>query len=261
MSILTCQIRDVPNHDEEEPVTATAESFTEQVPATHKTTAGSVEPTTRQLMRATVTTLFLDAGLSVLAYAGFRLAGASPFTALVAGAVVALARAGWVLARRREVDPFALFMVGIYVAGLATSFVTGSPRFLLVKESFGTAAAGLAFVLTCLRGKPLAFHASARVAAADPHERAEWEQLWVTEPVFRHRFVVMSLVIGGVLLAEAAVRIPFVFLLPVDVMAVVSPILTPVVITLTSVWAVRYGTGTEAAVKAAHADDEQQAAS
>ena len=114
------------------------------------------EPTQGQMLRATIVNLVWDAGLSVLVYVGFRLAGASPFVALVAGAVVALARAGWVLARRREVDPFALFMVGIYVVGLATSFLTGSPRFLLAKESFGTAAAGLAFVLTCLRGKPLA---------------------------------------------------------------------------------------------------------
>ena len=212
-------------------------------------------PTTGAMMRATVVTLFLDAGLSVLAYAAFRLGGASPFAALVAGAVVALARAVWVLVRRRELDPFALFMVGIYVVGLVTSLGTGSPRFLLVKESFGTAAAGLAFVLTCLRGKPLAFHASARIAAADPRERAEWEVLWTTEPVFRRRFLVMSLVIGGALLAEALVRIPFVFVLPVDVMAVVSPVLTPVVITLVAVWAVHYGAGTEAAVRASHEHD------
>lgn len=205
-----------------------------------------------QMLRATVVTLFLDAGLSVLAYGAARLLGASPFVALVVGAVVALARAGWVLARRREVDPFALFMVGIYVFGLATSFLTGSPRFLLAKESAGTAAAGLAFVLTCLRGKPLAYHAARRVAAPTEHESAEWEQLWATEPVFRHRFVVMSLVIGGALLLEAVVRLPLVFWLPTDVMAVVSPIMTPVVVTLTSIWSIRYGTGTEAAVRASH---------
>lgn len=210
------------------------------------------EPTSGEMMRATVVTLFLDAGLSVLAYVAFRVAGASPFSALVAGAVVALARAGWVLARRRQVDPFALFMVGIYVVGLALSFLSGSPRFLLVKESFGTAVAGLAFVLTCLRGKPLAYHASARVAAPTPEERAEWEVLWTTEPTFRHRFVVMSLVIGGALLAEAAVRIPFVFVLPIDVMAVVSPVLSPVVLTLVCVWAVHYGQRTPEVLRAEH---------
>lgn len=205
------------------------------------------------MLRATVGTLFLDAGLSVLAYAGFRLAGATPFVALLAGAVVALARAGWVLLRRRQLDPFALFMVGVYVVGLVTSFLTGSPRFLLVKESFGTAAAGLAFVLTCLRGKPLAYHAAARVAAPTRADREDWEEAWRTEPTFRRRFVTMSLVMGGAMLVEAAARIPLVFLLPVDLMAVLSPVLSPLVITATAVWAVRYGSRTPEVLEAERA--------
>lgn len=214
-------------------------------------------PGKAQILGALMVGLFLDAGLSVLAYAAARLIGWTPFSALVAGAAVAGLRALWVVVRRREVDPFALFMVGIFVVGLVTSLLTGSPRLLLVKESFGTAAAGLAFVLTCLRGKPLAFHASARVAAATPEERAQWEELWVTEPTFRRRFVTMSLVIGGALLVEALARIPFVFVLPVDVMAVASPILTPVVVTLVSVWAVHYGTRTPEVIEAEHAARER----
>ena len=241
--------------DQEDTMSAPTQS-TPTLPAGPATTAAPVlsspEPSSGQLLGATVVTLFLDAGLSVVGYGIARLAGASPFLALVVGALVALARAGWVLLRRREVDPFALFMVGIYVVGLVTSFFTGSPRFLLVKESFGTGAAGLAFLLTCLRGKPLAYHASARVAAPTPEERVEWEGLWTTEPTFRHRFVVMSLVIGGVLLAEALVRIPFVYVLPIDVMAVVSPVLTPVVITLVCVWAVHYGQRTPEVLRAEH---------
>ena len=69
---------------------------------------------------------------------------------------------------------------------------------------FVAAAAGLAFVVTCLRGKPLAYYASQRVAAPTDAERSEWSGFWATEPVFRRRFRVMSLVIGGALLADAA---------------------------------------------------------
>jgi hypothetical protein len=270
MSNWTCQILPMPIDDHETSSTASAgapdadqedtmsaltgsTAVTPAVPTTPAAPdASAAEPSSAQLLGATVMTLFLDAGLSVVAYGVARLAGATPFLALVVGALVALGRAGWVLLRRREVDPFALFMVGIYVVGLVTSFFTGSDRFLLVKESFGTGAAGLAFLLTCLRGKPLAYHASARVAAPTPEERAEWEGLWATEPTFRHRFTVMSLVIGGVLLAEALVRIPFVYVLPIDVMAVVSPVLTPVVITLVCVWAVHYGKRTPDVLRAEH---------
>jgi hypothetical protein len=157
-----------------------------------------------------------------------------------------------VVVRERKIDPFAVFMMGIFAIGLVLSLVTGSPRFLLVKESFGTGAAGLAFVLTCLRGKPLAYHASQRVAAPTVEERDAWARLWETEPIFRQRFRTMSLVIGGALLVEALVRIPMIYVLPIDAMAVLSPILTPVVITLTAVWAMHYGSATEEVVAKAH---------
>lgn len=210
------------------------------------------EPTRGQLLRAVMAGLFLDAGLSVAAYAIARLLGAPVFTALLAGTVAAALRVLWVVLRQRKIDPFAIFMMVIFGVGLLLSFWTGSPRFLLVKESFGTGVAGLAFVTTCLFGKPLAFHASARVAAATPDERAQWDDLWQTEPIFRRRFMIMSLVIGGALLFEALVRIPLVFVAPYDVMAVVSPFFTPVVVTATAWWSIHYGTGTEAAVEAAN---------
>ncbi|WP_375422863.1 VC0807 family protein [uncultured Friedmanniella sp.] len=203
------------------------------------------DPGKGQMIGALMVNLFLDAGLAILAYGVARLLGYSPFVGLIAGTVVAGLRVVWVVVRERKIDPFAAFMMGIFAIGLLLSLVTGSPRFLLVKESFGTGAAGLAFVLTCLRGKPLAYHASQRVAAPTAEERDEWAQLWETEPVFRSRFRTMSLVIGGALLVEAVVRIPLIYVLPIDVMAVLSPVLTPVVITLTSIWAVHYGSATE----------------
>lgn len=202
------------------------------------------DPSKGQMIGAVMVSLFLDAGLAVLAYGVARLLGFSPFVGLVAGTVVAGLRVTWVVIRQRRLDPFAVFMLGIFVLGLVLSLVTGSPRFLLVKESFGTGAAGLAFVLTCLRGKPLAYHASQRVAAPTVAERDQWAQLWVDEPIFRRRFRTMSLVIGGALLVEALVRIPLIYALPIDAMAVLSPLLTPVVVTLTSIWAVHYGTAT-----------------
>lgn len=216
------------------------------------------DPSQGQMLVAVMVNLFLDAGLSILAYAAFRLLGYSPFVALVAGTVVAGLRASYVIVRRRQVDPFAVFMLGIFAVGLLLSFFTGSPRFLLVKESFGTGAAGLAFVLTCLRGKPLAYHAAQRVAAPTANERAAWAELWETEPTFRRRFTVMSLVIGGALLVEALIRIPLIFVLPIDVMAVLSPVLTPVVITAASFWSIRYGSRTERVIAAEHAARQHQ---
>lgn len=204
------------------------------------------------MIRSLVVGLFLDAGLSVAAYGLARAFGASVFVALLAGAVVAGVRAVWVIIRRHEVDPFAVFMVGIFAVGLGLSLWSGSPRFLLVKESFGTGAAGLAFILTCLRGKPLAYYSSQRVAAPTAEERTAWDQLWVSEPVFRRRFKIMSLVIGGALVLEAGVRIALVFVLSPDAMVVISSVMAPVVLTLVCVWAVHYGTRTEEVLDELH---------
>ena len=196
-------------------------------------------PTSR--LPAMLGTLFLDAGLSIFTYLGLHWAGTSDYLALLAATVVAGLRAGYVIIRRREVDAFSIFMLFSFALGLGLSFLTGSPRFLLIKESFGTAASGLIFLITCLAGKPLMFYASQRFSAPTAEEREEWNRLWPVNAGFRRLFIVMSVVWGVTFLLEAALRIPLVFVLPVPVMATLSPILTPVVITVLLVWSVRYG--------------------
>ncbi|MBA8794381.1 intracellular septation protein A [Friedmanniella endophytica] len=189
----------------------------------------------------TFRTLFLDAGLSVGTYLVLHWLGTSDYVALLAATVVAGLRAAYVIVRRREVDAFSVFMLSTFAIGLGLSFVTGSARFLLVKESFGTGISGLIFLVTCLVGKPLMYYASQRFSAPTRAEREEWDGLWRTSAGFRRMFRVMSVVWGVAFLAEAALRIPLVLTLPVPVMATVSPLLTPVLITVLVVWSARYG--------------------
>ncbi len=190
-------------------------------------------------------TLFLDAGLSIFTYLGLHWAGRSDYVALLAATVVAGLRALYVILRRREVDAFSIFMLFSFALGLGLSFLTGSARFLLIKESFGTAASGLIFLITCLVGKPLMFYASQRFSAPTAEEREEWNRLWPVNPGFRRMFIVMSVVWGVVFLLEAALRVPLVFVVPVPVMATLSPILTPVMITVLMIWSARYGAKAE----------------
>jgi hypothetical protein len=200
-------------------------------------TVAEAEPDPSPL--SVIWTLFLDSGLSVGSYAVLRWLGESTYTALLTATIVAGIRAVYVIVRRREADAFALFMLFVFAMGLGLSFVTGSVDFLLVKESFGTGLVGLAFLITCLFGKPLMYYTSQRFAATTPDERARWQGLWQTTPSFRRHFRFMSIVWGVVFLGESLIRIPFVFLLPHDVMAVVSPLVTPVMITLLLVWTFR----------------------
>ena len=73
--------------------------------------------------------------------------------ALLASALVAGLRLGWGAVRQRSLNPFATVMLLVFGIGLALTFVSGDPRFLLVKESFVTGAVGLTFLVTALRGR------------------------------------------------------------------------------------------------------------
>jgi hypothetical protein len=178
--------------------------------------------------------LLWDAGLPLAAYYGLRLAGQSEQVALLAGAVLAALRIGWVAARHRKFDGVAALLTAVLAVGLVLSFVSGDARFILVKESFGTTAAGIVLLATA-RGNPLILVAVRAGSAAA--KRAEIDQ---APPAFRHAFVRMSVVWGIALLAEAALRVPLVYLLSPDLMAGLSVVLLLVVIGLLSLWTTWY---------------------
>jgi hypothetical protein len=55
--------------------------------------------------------------------------------------------------RERTLNLFATVMLIVFGLGLLLTFVSGDPRFLLVKESFVTGAAGIAFLVTAAVGR------------------------------------------------------------------------------------------------------------
>jgi hypothetical protein len=181
--------------------------------------------------------LLWDAGLPLAAYYGLRLAGRSEQVALLAGAVLAALRIGWVAARHRRFDGFAALLTAVLAVGLVLSFVAGDPRFLLVKESFGTAAAALVLLVTARRN-PLVLVAVR--AGSSAGKRAAVDRLCAEVPEFRRAFTRMSVVWGTALLAESALRVPLVYLLPADVMAGVGVVLLLAVIGLLSGWTAWY---------------------
>lgn len=195
----------------------------------------SKPPTSPRMLRI-MWGIFLDAGIAVVAYVALRALGQSEYISLLGATIVAGIRLGYVMIRRREIDGFALFMMVTFGVGFALSLVSGSVHFLLAKESIGTSVSGLLFLVTCLWGKPLMFYAARRFTAASEQERAGWDNNWNSNAGFRKYFRFVSVVWGIAFLIEAAVRIPFVYILPVDVMAVISPLATPIMITGLLVW-------------------------
>jgi hypothetical protein len=113
-------------------------------------------------------------------------------------------------------------MLVVFGIGLILSSVSGDARLLLLKDSVTTAVVGLTFLVTSVRGTPLTL---AAVQGFRPAERERIAEEYRTEPVARHLYRVSSRVWGIGLLADATLRVPLVYLLPISVMVGLSTVM------------------------------------
>ncbi len=146
-------------------------------------------------------------------------------TALTIVAIFPLAAIlyGWV--RTHHTDALSMVSLLFIVVGIATSFITGSARFLLIKESVFTALFGLVYLGSLLRERPLGFYFGRQfVAHGDPARTARWDDLWQYLH-FRHSQRVITAVWGIGWILDAAIRVVLVFMLSVTVFMVVSQVM------------------------------------
>lgn len=159
--------------------------------------------------------LVLDIGLPIATYYGLRALGATDWVALLAATGVAGTRLVWGVVARREVNQFATMMLLVYGVGLVLSLVTGDPRILLLKGSLITGAIGATFLVTAIVGKrPLTL---AAMQSFQPAQAAAFAEEYRTQPTVRGAYRHTSYVWGVGLLVESLLRIPLVYLLPIDI--------------------------------------------
>ena len=213
---------------------------------------------TRQMLTA----LLYDVGAPLIAYYVLHALGATDWVALLVATLAAGLRLVWVAVRTHEITWFAAVMLGVFGLGLALAFVGGDPRFLLLKDSFGTALVGIVFLSSLFFGTPLTLSA---FQTWQPRQAAEMAEHYRTLPPIRRMFRASAIVWGVGLLLEATVRIPLIYLLPIDVMVGLSTGMMVTVIVGLSVWNGWYGrrAGRKARAWAAEhlpAEGEQRAA-
>jgi hypothetical protein len=198
--------------------------------------AGAPRGGSPAVTRGLVSSLLWDLGPSVATYYGARALGFSEYTALLAGTVASAGRLLWAAARDRRVEPFALFLMVLFGVGLGLTFVTGDARFVLIKDSATSFLAGLFFLGSCAVHRPLTYYAAQRFAGPAGQEglRAKF-----ADPVIRRRFYLTSLVWGGGLLTESMLRVPLVFMLPIDVAVAASNVLMGLTYTVLISWTIR----------------------
>ena len=129
-------------------------------------------------------------------------------------------------ARRRRVDALSM----IVLAGIALSLLAflggGSVKFLQVREKFVTVTIGLVFLGSAAIGRPLIYQlARATIMRQSPHELADFEAMR-ENAFFQRTMMLMTLVWGFALLADAAAAIALIFTLSVHNYLIAGPVIT-----------------------------------
>ena len=129
----------------------------------------------------------------------------------------------------------------------------------LIRESFFTAAIGLAYLVSFLFPRPLAFYFARTFATGNVPEKVEWfNSLW-QNPYFRRSMRVSSAVWGVGFLLEAAIRTGLVLVLTTAQFLLISPFVLYGFIGGITLWTVWYSrNGRKRAAAAARAAQQQQ---
>lgn len=159
---------------------------------------------------------------------GLRWMGVNQFLALLAGAVIPAAGAVRGLVVERRVGGLQVFMLGTMGLTVAMSFVTGSPRLLLVRNGWGMAAVGVWMLGTVAARRPFLYEATRIVVDLDGQRRlaANWDRY----PAFRRMLRMCSAFWGAACLLDSALRAVLAMTLPVDLVPVLDDVLLGVTV-------------------------------
>jgi hypothetical protein len=169
--------------------------------------------------RAIVVNLAINLVAPLALFYGLRAAGMDQWLALVLGAIPPTAHAVHGVVVRRKIDALALFTLSILGLSVATSFVTGSPRFLLAKDGWMTAVAGLWILATLVR-TPFLQQFLLSFTKGEQHER--FVVSWRDSPTYRHVMRMATVMWGAGLVLDAGVRFVLAYGLPVDQVPLIS---------------------------------------
>jgi hypothetical protein len=196
----------------------------------------------RSMLLGLIPSIVVNGVLPFVLYQILTGRGVPVLTALLLTSIFPLAGIAFGWMRRGSLDAIGLISLIFIGAGIATSFISGNPRFYLVKESFGTAAFGLAMLISLAFARPMMFYLSRQGATGgNPEAVARWNGLWTTAPMFRHVIRVMTVVWGVGFVTEAAVRVVLALIAPASVVLAVGQVMAYVVITLLLLWSFNYG--------------------
>lgn len=189
---------------------------------------GSFSGTRSAFRRRLFGALRLLAGfaLPLAVFYGVRAAGASAYTALLAGTAASLVDTAVDLARKRSINPVTLFVITVMVFSTVVSLLAGDVRFLLARGAWATGLAGSWFLASSFTRQPLAYLLSKPLLEGRFGWPADWDTLRARLPRFRRIWRVTGVMVGGALLLDCGLRILMAYTLPVDSVPLLSTALS-----------------------------------
>jgi intracellular septation protein A len=185
-------------------------------------------------------TLVFDVAMPIVAFNVLTGYGVSKLWALAAGGLFPAINNIRAWTESRRLEPLGIIVMAFLAIGTATSLISGSVFFALIKESFLTATFGVICLGSLLFERPLMFYIIRQfVAGDDPARLGWWNGLWQS-PDFRATLRFVTMVWGIVYLVEALLRVGFALVLSPAQVVTISPVMAFGVLILLISWTRRY---------------------
>jgi len=199
----------------------------------------------RRLIRANVLTVVFEVIVPMVAFYGLRAAGVSQWWALMAGVLVAAPYVLWTLVRSRKLDFTALVTLSVLVLSVVLGLLSDDPRTLVIREGWTAALGGLIgawMLVSVVVGKPAQVTLGRTIAEIKrgAEGAAAWAARWDTDARFRRGMRIDTAAFGAVLLGSAVVHIVLVYVLPIDLISVVTTVVWFATLACLIAWHVWY---------------------
>jgi hypothetical protein len=199
----------------------------------------------RRVIRANVMTVVFEVVVPMALFYGLRAAGVSQWWALMAGVLVAAPYVVWTVVRNRRVDLPALVTLSVLVLSVVLGLLSDDPRTLAIREGWTAALGGLFgawMLVTVVVGRPAQLTLGRTIAEVKrgAEGAAAWAARWETDARFRRGMRINTAAWGAVLLAGAVVHVVLVYVLPIDLISLVTTVVWFASLACLIVWHVWY---------------------
>ncbi|GAA3584092.1 hypothetical protein GCM10022222_81000 [Amycolatopsis ultiminotia] len=181
----------------------------------------------RRVVRANVFTVVFEVVVPMVLFYGLRAAGVNQWWAMMAGVLVVAPYVVWTVVRRRRIDLIAMVTVSVLALSVVLGLLSDDPRTLAIREGWTAALGGLFgawMLVTVWAGRPAQLILGRTIAELKrgAEGAAAWASRWDNDSRFRRGMRINTAAWGGVLLAGAAVHIVLVYVLPIDLISLVT---------------------------------------